>query len=268
MTVPGAAPAAAASGCPSVGNYPAPREAAAAARGLDFSLSPSLTRYAMGAAATSAATATKAVMPIHSLTLSAPSPPLREAQAGAASCGYTGRLLGVKISPALRGHDHTQIAWLVREVLPLLRRGAAFGVGAAFDRYGDVHLVMVSGSTADDDQTDPYAEYTEAKPTAPLEHASGLLIQTEAHVFKPHLCDLVPMPHIHVTIYRANRSLLTRATNAKGELLVELPAGTYGYKVSGSFHGTPVTNSSIQRGYSVPRGQIVPLPIVAAFGCG
>jgi hypothetical protein len=266
--------AARAQSCPVAVRYAAPTEAHDAAGGWVYPDSPALTRYAMVLAAKAAAVTPKALIPVLvprvGFRIPAPVPPSPvQAQAGAAACGYSGRVQAVVLSAPLESSDDVA-AWEVDTAGPKLRAATAIGVGAAFDRFGDFHVVVVRGSVDDSDGTDPYAAYTESKPAHPEVHSSGFLVIMETRRWTSkarRVCGLVLLPHIRVTVYRGARAIESRTTNAHGQAVLLVPPGKYGFSISGRVDGAKLA-PGIERGYPVLAGTVMPLPMtIGGYGC-
>lgn len=252
-----------AASCPAVAGHLAPDEARQAATGLlqSYPVSPTLTRYAMGIAAASANATPKVPPPSLVPIVSEPAPKLGQAQEAASACGYTGQVRGIAIAPPMQRVDDNP-RFDVDVALPKLRGSAAVGIGVAFDRFGDLHVVYVGGTVNDNDGSDPFASYTESKPARPLPHPTGFLVVV-------YIDGVGDIGGARIRVYRGSREVGHGVTNRMGVVNIVVPGpGRYAVASSFVYKGHRYTGKSV-----VPamKGRMMPFTINACapgeFGC-
>lgn len=247
--------------CPALGAHLAPDEARQIAGGHTYSVSPTLTRYAMAVAAASAKATPTVPPPSLVPIISEPAPKLGVVQQAAAACGYTGKVRAIVISASVSGGDGAAV-FDVRVADPKLRGSAAIGVGAAFDRFGDLHIVELGGTVNDNNGSDPFASYSESKPAHPLPHPTGFRVIV-------YVDGEGDVSGAHISIYRSTRLVAHGVTDKQGVVNLVVP-GPGRYTITGSFtfKGHHYTGKSV-----VPamKGVMLPFTINACapgeFGC-
>jgi hypothetical protein len=255
--------------CPSLGAHLAPNEARKEAESVvsisnsnPYPISPTLTHYAMGLASQqAAATPTKPPVTLKA-TISEPSPTLMTANQAARACGYTGTVRATAISsPVSTLHDAA--AFDVEVAVKKMQGSTAIGVGVAFDRFGDMHIVYVSGTINDNDGSDPFASYTENKPAHPLPHPTGFLVLLSVGPYcAKHVCSYDHPRGGVITVYRGTRRVGRGITNSKGLAEIILP-GPGRYTIESSFVDRGRRYHSKGSGFPAMAGVMMPVTLTA-----
>jgi hypothetical protein len=250
--------------CPSLAGHLAPDEAKKAA--LAYPISLTLTRYAMGLAAF-AANRTPTLPPPAQVFVpvpNVPAPPLAQVEQAASACGYPGRVRGIAVSAPFNSVDDA-VKFTVEVANPKLRGSAAIGVGAAFDRFGQLHLVYLGGTVNDNTaNSDPFSAYTEDKPANPLPRPTGFAVLLSVGPYcSKHVCGYDHPRGGIITVYRGTRVVGRGVSNRQGIAEIVVP-GPGRYTIASSFLDRGRRYHSKSSGFPAMAGLIMPVTLT---GC-
>lgn len=254
------------SACPGLGTFVGPDEARQAAKDVAYQppVSPTLTRYAMALASESARATPKVPPPQFVAVDSEPTPKLAETQQAATACGYTGKVRSVVISvplPAVEADPRLQVDVVDKQ----LRGSAAIGVGVAFDRYGDLHIVYVGGTINDNDGSDPFATFAENKPANPEPHPTGFMVLLSVGPIcttHPRSCGYDHPAHAQIGVFNGIHKVAHGVTNAKGMVSILVPKPGR-YTITSSFRDRGRLYHTKSSGFPALRGKMLPVELTA-----